>query len=141
LASTTYQYLVKAVNGAGESGYTNTANATTQAPLAMHIGDLDGTRSVSKRTWSAKVTITVHDALHKQVSGAVVSGNWSTGAAASCTTGTTGACTITASKIPTSANSVTFNVGNVTKTGSTYTFAVNHDPDNDSTGTLIIVSR
>ena len=47
-----------------DSGYTNTASATTQASLAMHVGDLDGTRSVSKRSWSAKVTITVHDAFH-----------------------------------------------------------------------------
>jgi PKD repeat protein len=141
LASTTYQYLVKAVNGAGESGYTNTANATTQAPLAMHIGDLDGTQSVSKRTWSAKVTIAVHDAFHKPVSGAVVSGNWSTGTAASCTTGTTGACTINASKIPTSANSVTFNVGGVAKTGVTYDASKNEDPDGLGTKTSITIVK
>jgi len=135
-----YYYRVKAVNGAGESGYTNTANATTQAPLAMHIGDLDGTRSVSKRTWSAKVTITVHDAVHALVPGAVVTGTWNSGAAASCTTGTTGACTITAPKIPTSATSVAFTVGNVTKAGATYT-AFNHDPDGDSNGTSITIGK
>jgi PKD repeat protein len=141
LATTTYQYLVKAVNGAGESGYTNTANATTQAPLAMHIGDLDGTSSVSKRSWSAKVTITVHDAFHKAVSGAVVSGNWSTGAAASCTTGTTGACTINASKIPTNATNVTFNVGGVAKTGVTYDASKNEDPDGLGTRTSITIGK
>ena len=135
-----YYYRVKAFNGAGESGYTNTAGATTQASLSMHIGDLDGTRSVSKRNWSAKVTVTVHDAFHTPVSGAIVSGNWSTGAAASCTTGTTGACTINASKIPTGTASVTFIVGNVTKAGATYT-AGNHDPDGDSNGTSITIRK
>jgi hypothetical protein len=107
----------------------------------MHIGDLDGTRSVSKRTWSAKVTITVHDASERSVSGAVVTGTWTPGAAASCTTGTSGACTINASKIPTSANSVIFTVGNVTKAGATYTPAANHDPDGDSFGTTITIGK
>ena len=141
LAETKYYYRVKAANGAGESGYTNTANATTQAPLAMHIGDLDGTRSVSKRTWSAKVTITVHDALHQPVSGTVVSGSWSPGAAASCTTGTTGACTITASKVATNTASVAFSVGNLTKAGATYTSTLNHDPDGDGSGTTITIVK
>jgi hypothetical protein len=137
-AETKYYYRVKAVNSTGESGYTNTANATTQAPLTMHIGDLDGTRSVSKRTWSAKVTITVHDASEGIVPGAVVTGAWSPGAAASCTIGTTGACTITASKIATSTASVTFTVGNVTKAGATYTSG-NHDPDSGNGTTITIV--
>jgi PKD repeat protein len=139
-ASTTYQYRVRAVNGAGESGYTNTAGATTQAALAMHIGDLDGTRSVSKRTWSAKVTITVHDASERTVPGAVVTGTWNTGGSGSCTTGTTGACTITASKIATSTASVTFTVGNVTKAGANYTSG-HHDPDGDSSGTTITILK
>ena len=136
-----YYYRVKAVNGAGESGYTNTANATTQAPLAMHIGDLDGTRSVSKRTWSAKVTITVHDASERIVAGAVVTGAWTPGGSGSCTTGTTGACTITASKIPTNATSVTFNVGGVAKTGVTYDASKNEDPDGLGTRSSITIVR
>ena len=139
-AATKYYYRVKAFNGVGDSGYTNTASATTQASLVMHVGDLDGTRSVSKRSWSAKVTITVHDAFHAPVSGAVVTGSWSLGGSASCTTGTTGACTITASKIPTSATSVAFIVGKVTKAGATYT-AGNHDPDGDSNGTSITIRK
>ena len=140
-ASTTYQYRVKAVNGLGESGYTNTANATTQAPLAMHIGDLDGTRSVSKRSWSAKVTISVHDAFHKPVSGAVVSGNWSPGGSGSCTTGAKGTCTVSASGIPVSTMSVTFNVGGVAKTGVTYDASKNEDPDGLGTKTSITIVK
>jgi len=139
-AGTKYDYRVKAVNGAGESGYTNTASATTQASLAMHIGDLDGTQSVSKRTWSAKVKITVHDASERIVPGAVVTGNWSPGGSGSCTTGTTGACTITASKVPTGTTSVTFTVGNVTKAGATYAPGVNHDPDGGN-GTSITIGK
>ena len=139
-AETKYYYRVKAFNGVAQSGYTNTASATTQAALAMHVGDLDGTRSVSKRSWSAKVTITVHDASERIVPGAVVTGSWSLGGSASCTTGTTGACTITLSKIPTSATSVAFTVGKVTKAGATYT-AGNHDPDGDSIGTSITIVK
>ena len=140
-AETKYYYRVKAVNGAGESGYTNTANGTTQAPLAMHIGDLDGTRSVSKRTWSAKVTISVHDAFHKPVSGAVVSGNWSPGGSGSCTTGAKGTCTVSASGIPVSTMSVTFNVGGVAKTGVTYDASKNEDPDGLGTKTSITIGK
>jgi len=140
-ASATYQYRVKAANAAGESGYTNTASATTPAAPAIHVGDLDGTRSVSKRSWSAKATITVHDTADRTVSGAVVSGKWSTGTAASCTTGTTGACTFSASKIPTSAASVTFTVGNVTKAGAAYHPPANHDPEGDSNGTSITIVK
>jgi hypothetical protein len=36
---------------------------------------------------------------------------------------------------------VTFTVTSVTRTGSTYTAAANHDPDGDSDGTAIVVFR
>jgi PKD repeat protein len=140
-ADTSYQYRVKAFNGAGESGYTNTASATTQAPLAMHVGDLDGTRSVVKKSWSAKVTVTVHDASHKIVPGAVVSGTWSSGGAGSCTTGTKGTCTLGASGIPLTTTFTTFSVTGIVKSGSTYTAAANHDPELDSTGTSITIAK
>ena len=64
------------------------------AAAVMHVGDLDGTRSATRKSWSAKVTIAVHDASHKPVAGAVVGGSWSPGGSASCTTGTKGTCTV-----------------------------------------------
>jgi PKD repeat protein len=140
-ADTTFHYRVKAVNAAGPSDYSNLATATTQAAAAMHVGDLDGSRSVTKKSWSAKVTILVHDASERPVTGAVVNGRWSTGAVGSCTTGTAGTCTVSATKIPTGTTEVTFSVGGVTKSGSAYVAGTNHDPDGDSTGTSITITK
>jgi hypothetical protein len=139
-ANTKYYYRVRAVNGAGESGYTNTASATTPAAPAIHVGDLDGTRSMSKRTWSAKVTITVHDAAHQPVSGAVVNGTWTPGGSGSCTTSGKGTCTVSASGMSLGTPDVTFSVGSVGKAGSTYQPSANHDPDGGD-GTSIKIVR
>jgi PKD repeat protein len=140
-ADRTYYYRVKAGNGAGESGYSNVISATTQTAPAMHVGDLDGSRSVTKKSWSAKVTILVQDAAERPVSGSVVSGAWNSTAAASCTTGTAGTCTVTAAKLTPGTPSVTFTVGNVVKSGSTYRPAANHDLDGGSNGTAITITK
>lgn len=140
-AEARFYYRVKAVNAAGASDYSNLATATTLAAAAIHVGDLDGTRSVTKKSWSAKVTILVHDANERPVSGAVVSGRWTPGAVSSCTTGTAGTCLVSATKIPTGTTDVTFSVSNVTKSGSTYVAGTNHDPDGDSTGTSIKIAK
>ena len=140
-AGTTYQYRVTATNSDGASSYSNTASATTQAASGVHIGDLDGTRSVGRKNWSAKVTISVHSVSHGRVSGAVVTGTWSTGAAVSCTTGSKGTCTVSASGIPLGTASVDFTVSNVAKSGSAYAPADNHDPDGESTGTKITITK
>ena len=138
---TKYYYRVKARNGVGDSGYTDTVSATTPAASAMHVSDLDGSRSVTRKNWTAKVTILVHDAAERPVAGAVVSGSWSSSAAGSCTTGTTGSCTVTLSKIPTATTEVAFTVAGVAKTGTTYSTSANHDPDGDSTGSAITIRR
>lgn len=107
----------------------------------VHVGDLDRSSSNSGRTWTARVTITVHDASEGAVSGAVVSGTWSGGPSASCTTGSTGSCTLTRSGIAKKTGSVTFTVTGVVVNGVTYDASVNHDPDGDSNGTSITVSK
>jgi PKD repeat protein len=131
--NTAYSYRLRASNPAGDSAYTNETSATTFAPATIHVGDLDGSRSVSKKNWSAKVTITVHDATEKVVSGAVVSGNWSTGPSGSCTTGSRGTCTITASGVSLGITSVRFTLSGVIKAGATYDASKNHDPDGGMT--------
>jgi PKD repeat protein len=140
-ADTKYYYRVKARNNAGESGYTNTASATTQSASAMHVGDLDGSRSVTKKSWTAKVTILVHDAAERPVSGAVVSGSWGPGTTAACTTGTAGTCVITVAKLPPNVPSVTFVVTNVMKSGWSYDAIASHERDGDSTGTAITIAK
>ena len=47
-------------------------------PPSVHIGDLDGAASGNKNTWSATVTVSVHNGSnHGGVSGATVTGTWS----------------------------------------------------------------
>lgn len=107
----------------------------------MHVADLDGSSSKTRRDWSAKVTVRVHSGTHANVSGAMVTGTWTGGASASCTTSKNGTCSVTVTKLATSVGSVTFSVTGITKSGSTYASSSNHDPDADSDGTTIVVLR
>jgi len=126
---------------------TNTSVPTatpTAAPLPLlHIGDLDGSPSLRRNFWSARVTVYVHDASHALVSGAVVTGTWSGGASgtATCTTGRKGQCSLTSQKAPGSAASITFTVTDVSDTGYGYDASANHDPDGSSDGTVIVITQ
>jgi hypothetical protein len=143
--STIYSYRVQAANANGLSGYSNTATVTTPTPppVPIHVGDLDGSTATSKNTWTASVTITVHNASDGTVQGATVSGNWSGGfsGSASCATGLDGACKVTTTNLNKSRTSATFTVTNVTATGASYVSSSNHDPDGDSDGTTITVIK
>lgn len=121
----------------------------TPAPTATpggtaHVGDLDGTSLWNgKNTWTATVTITIHDADHNPVANASVSGAWSGGASgtASCTTGADGQCSVTSTKINQKKSAtVTFTVEGVTHASLSYQPADNHDPDGDSDGTSITIT-
>lgn len=103
----------------------------------MHVGDLDGQATAQARGWRAVVTVVVHDPSHGTVSGATVGGVFSAGGkgTASCTTGSTGSCTITKSKLR--SGSVSFTVTGVTHATRTYESLDNHDPDGDSNGTSV----
>ena len=121
---------------------TVTINPLT-APASDHIGDLDGSSAANKSTWTAIVTVMVHDGAHQPVAGAAVSGTWSGGTSgpATCTTSANGRCTIVSSSMRKRDVSATFTVGGVTASGLTYTAGQNHDPDGDSTGTAITVAK
>jgi hypothetical protein len=142
-ANTTYGYRVQAYNASGVSGYSNTASATTASAPTIHVGDLDGTRSVAKKSWSASVTIAVHNTGHGLVSGAQVTGAWSGGASgtASCTTSRKGVCTVNKSGILLTTGSVTFTVNGVTLAGYSYDPVQNHDVDSGTDGTTITVTK
>jgi hypothetical protein len=116
----------------------------------LHVGDLDNTsNNPPSSNWNARVRILVHDGSHALVGDAVVSGSWSNGATGTgmCTTGTSGGglgwCEITRGGVPDGTASVTFTVTNVTKAGSTYQPADNHDPDGEppTPGTVITVAK
>jgi hypothetical protein len=107
---------------------------------AMHVGDLDATTVIQQSTWSAAVTITMHDGGHRPLANAVVKASWSGGAAVSCTTGAAGSCVLTKGKIPPKA-SVNLTVLSASHSMFLYAPAGNHDPDGGSTGTLITVRK
>jgi len=108
-----------------------------------HVGDLDGNSINNGSTWVAVVTVTVHDGSHNGVSDATVSGTWSGGAsgAASCTTDASGTCSISEGGIHKRNGSATFTVDDVTHGSLAYDPGLNHDPDGDSDGTSITVSK
>jgi len=109
----------------------------------MHVGDLDGAGTQQSGKWTANVTITVHDANHNPLANATVTGNWSNGVTgtATCTTGSNGQCNVSKSGISNGRSSVTFTVGNVTRSNFTYASTSNHDPDGSSNGTRIVVRK
>ena len=111
----------------------------------IHVGDLDGSRSSQKKTntWTANVTITVHDASHRSVSNAVVTGAWSGGASGptTCTTSSRGTCTVNKSGLPAGTASVVWTVAGISKSGYGYQAEANHDVDFGTDGRTITIVR
>ena len=118
-------------------------NNVVQPPVEtfLHIGDLDRASSNQKNNWTATVTVAAHDANHAALAGASVSGTWSSGGTGSCTTDSTGRCTISRASLPRKTASVTFTVTIVTSSAFTYAPGSNHDPDADSNGTTVTVLK
>lgn len=128
----------------GQTG--SDSNAVTVAnalATTIHIGDLDATAVAGKSNWTANLTLSVHDATHTAVAGVTVAGAWSGGATGktSCKTNTSGQCTLSKGRIDNRQTGVTWSVGKLTKTGVTYVAGANHDPDGDSTGSVILVKK
>jgi subtilisin family serine protease len=135
-----------ATDGSAVSNVATVSITVTPAPPPnpFHVADLDRSTSITGKTWIAKVTIRIENASNLAIGGAVVTGAWSTGATASatCTTASNGTCSVQIAKLArASVASVTFTVTNVTRSGGTYMPSANHDPDGDSTGTVIVIAR
>ena len=109
----------------------------------MHVGDLDGSSASSKSKWDATLTILVHDANEIPVANATVSGVWSSGGLStdSCITNASGVCQISITGLNSKTKSVTFTVSNVTQATLGYDSIANHDPDGDSNGTNLMISK
>ncbi len=138
------QFTYRTSDGTTTSGTVAVTITVTAAPLPnpFHVGDLDRATSIAGKTWTAKVTIRVESGTHAALSGAIVTGTWSNGGTASCTTNSSGTCTVQKTKLSLSGvASVTFTVTSVTRSGGTYVPGSNHDPDGESNGTAITVNR
>jgi len=74
---------------------------------------------------------------------ATVSGTWSDGASGtgSCNTYQSGFCWITSNRIRNRKSSATFTVTNITQNFLDYDSSKNTDPDGDSNGTQITISK
>ncbi len=110
----------------------------------LHVGDLDGSSiSSGKSNWRATVTVLVHDAAENPIADVTVKGVWSGGYSgnAQIVTDANGRATMTTANLRGKVKRVTFTVTSLTKSGSTYSAAANHDPDGDSNGTSIVVPR
>ena len=125
-------------------GNTSTGSVTVNVsatPRQMHVTDLDAAATRQTTRWTAKVTIRVRNSSGGAVANVRVTGTWSTGETASCTTGSGGNCTVTKSKIGNGRTSVTFQVTGATKSGWAYLASANSDVEGDSNGTQITVFR
>jgi hypothetical protein len=112
----------------------------TLAAESVHVADLDGAIS-GKNSWSAKVTVYVHDGSHSLARSAIVNVAWSNGAVGSCVTDRRGKCTVTSARLSSSTASISLTVTGIVDSGSVYNPAANHDPDGSSNGTSIAVVR
>lgn len=115
-------------------------------PVAMHVGDLDGSASNDGASWSAIVEIAVHGSDHAPLNGATVVGQWSVSGlnADTCTTGDlggNGTCIVLFPSLKKGVKSVTFTVTSVTAGGQTYQATANHDVDGSSNGTRVTVKK
>ena len=106
----------------------------------IFVADLDRTAVNNGSRWNAQVVIEVRDAADGLVSGATVAGTWGS-TSASCVTGATGRCTASLNGIGKKTTSVVFRVTDVSKAGLGYDATGNSDPDGDSDGTSITVSK
>ena len=112
--------------------------------VMLHIGDLDASSATAPRgRWNATVTAVVHDSTHVVVDGAQVGGTWSGGAkgSATCTTNTSGQCSITKSNIKSNVQNVIFTIDSILLGEVPYEPGSNHDTDGDSDGTVIAVDQ
>jgi hypothetical protein len=116
------------------------ARTVTAVRLPVHVGDLDGTSTAAQNKWNATVTITVHDGGHFAVAGVVVTGFWNDDTGATCTTTGDGRCAVSKPGLLKTAKA-SFSISNLSHATFAYSVTGNHDPDGDSNGAVITVTR
>ncbi len=146
LANGAHSLQARATDSGNASTLSSTAGVTVSNLQSLHIGDLDKSTKITKSSWTATVTIEVHDGSEGRIAGATVSGSWAgVGQTVNCVTGSKGGskgrCSITSPPLSKTTLSTAFTVATVTKSGYGYDGSANHDPDGDSDGTSITVPK
>jgi PKD repeat protein len=136
----TYRVVLTVADDVGQQATFDATIAIPIQPGSMHVGDLDATTTPGPKPSSIlKVTVLAHDADHRPVSSARVTGVWSTGEAGGCTTDGTGLCTVSTS-LRGSQVGTTFTIQTLAHGAYVYQ-GPNHDPDGDSNGTTVTFKK
>jgi len=135
----TYTVVLRVTDNGGAVG--ELAKSITLTQPGVHVSDLDGTSTNVAGSWKATATIAVHDDSHRPLTNATVSGSWSTGGTGTCTTDGSDRCAVSKSGIPKKTTSVTFTITSVARAAVVYKPGDNHDPDGDSNGTAITITK
>jgi subtilisin family serine protease len=128
-------------DGHGGTGSATVSVAVGNAP-SLHVADIDGSASTLLSMWRGNVTITVHDQNHMPVANVTVTGTFANGLTltGACKTNSAGTCGF-GSNYASSGSSGTFTVTNLALSAYVYLPGRNHDPDGDSNGTTITITR
>jgi hypothetical protein len=138
--ATTYFWRIDEVNADGTTEGATWSFTTETAPVVatMHLAGISGSALPGSRgRWTASVQVTVADQADNAEPGVAVAGVWSNGASggSSCTTGSTGTCTVEKSNLKSNTASVAFTVTGLDKAGMTY------DPADNAGSVSITVSQ
>ena len=100
---------------------TSAQSVTVSAPAAALYGieNLSGLASTRNGGWTATVSVTLTDSNGRPVSGATVTGTWTTGATGTCTTSAVGSCAFSVNVSKKTA-SVTWSVSTIVHATLTY---------------------
>jgi len=122
-ADGTYGVTLQVTDDDGATGsVTQQVTVSAAASGTVSVDGLSAVATSRKGGWTATVTISVRDDQLVPVSGATVTGTWSTGAGTSCTTDAAGTCSISLN-LGKKATSVTWSLSGITHATLTY------DPD------------
>ena len=143
-----------------DDGTVPASDSVVQAVIAsdadsMHVGNLVPEAIIirpgqNNERWDAIVTVLVHDTGDLALEGATVSvgiswfnkNNNQGSTTETCTAAADGTCTVSRRFNPDNVeDEITFTVLDVTLASKTYVAEANHDPDGDSDGTTIVVTK
>ncbi len=141
-AGGTYLVTLTITDRAGQTATASQTVTVIAPPLPeTHVGNLTGSATSQKNTWSPYVTVQMHGANHQVVSGIQVTATWSNGSTQSCATGTDGSCWFALDLLPNKTSVATLTITAAVSSMWLYKPVANHDADGSSNGTVITVRR